>query len=120
MKKGFTLIELLAVILILGIVSLIAVPKVTDVIEDSKKGAAETSAKNYIDAVDGVVGISLLKENPITDGTKNVGDIEVKIKGELPSAGTIVIERGSVKSADLIVNGYHITCDNMGKCSVAE
>ena len=45
MKKGFTLIELLAVILILGIISLIAIPKVTDVIEDAKKGAAETSAE---------------------------------------------------------------------------
>ena len=32
MKKGFTLIELLAVILVLGIIALIAVPKVVNII----------------------------------------------------------------------------------------
>ena len=36
MKKGFTLIELLAVILILGIITLIAIPKISDVIKESK------------------------------------------------------------------------------------
>ena len=33
MKKGFTLIELLAVIVILGIITVIAVPKVLDIIK---------------------------------------------------------------------------------------
>ena len=36
-KKGFTLIELLAVIIILSVVSLIAVPIVINVIEKTKK-----------------------------------------------------------------------------------
>ena len=35
-KKGFTLIELLAVIVILSIIMIIAVPKILDVIENSK------------------------------------------------------------------------------------
>ena len=35
MKKGFTLIELLAVILILGIIALIAIPTVTNMIEEA-------------------------------------------------------------------------------------
>ena len=40
-KKGFTLIELLAVIVILAVIALIATPAVLNIIEDSKKAAAE-------------------------------------------------------------------------------
>ena len=37
MKKGFTLIELLAVILILGIIALIAIPTVNNIIGEAKE-----------------------------------------------------------------------------------
>lgn len=51
MKKGFTLIELLAVIVILAIISLIAVPIVIHIINDSKKSSEEETVKLYIDSV---------------------------------------------------------------------
>ena len=35
-KRGFTLVELLAVIIILGLVGLIAIPSITRMLEDSK------------------------------------------------------------------------------------
>ena len=47
-KKGFTLIELLAVIVILAVIALIATPAVLNIIEDSKKSAAEASARNIV------------------------------------------------------------------------
>ena len=49
-KKGFTLIELLAVIVILAVIALIATPAVLNIIEDSKKAAAEASARNVVSA----------------------------------------------------------------------
>ena len=52
MKKGFTLIELLAVIIVLAIIALVAVPQVLKVIEKSQKGASESSAYGYIDAIE--------------------------------------------------------------------
>ena len=50
-KKGFTLIELLAVIVILGIITVIAVPKVLDIINKSKESAVSSSIKLVKDAI---------------------------------------------------------------------
>ena len=44
-KKGFTLVELLAVIVILAVILIIAMPKITDVIKNSKIASFESSAK---------------------------------------------------------------------------
>ena len=47
-KKGFTLIELLAVIIILGVLMIIAIPAVTSYIQNSRKSAYISSAKEII------------------------------------------------------------------------
>ena len=50
--KGFTLVELLAVIVILAIILVIAVPKVMDIINDSKKATLESTAKMIASAAE--------------------------------------------------------------------
>ncbi len=47
-KNGFTLIELLAVIIILGILMIIAIPSVTKYISDSRKSSYVDTAKEII------------------------------------------------------------------------
>ncbi len=47
-EKGFTLIELLAVIIILGILMLVAIPSVTTYINSSRKSAYVDTAQQYI------------------------------------------------------------------------
>ena len=47
-NKGFTLVEILAVFVIIGILSLIAIPSVSNAIESSRKEALIEQAKTYL------------------------------------------------------------------------
>lgn len=50
-NKGFTLIELLAVIVIMGILMMIAIPAISRAILNARKDTFATTAKKYLDAV---------------------------------------------------------------------
>ena len=53
-KKGFTLVELLAVIVILGIILLITVPKITNTIDNSKESSLRSSAMMVASSIEKV------------------------------------------------------------------
>ena len=50
-SKGFTLIELLAVLILISIIVVISMPKILNVIEQSKIKAYEQSSNSISDAV---------------------------------------------------------------------
>ena len=62
-NKGFTLIEILAVIVILGIIMLIAIPNVSKNIADSRKAAYVTSIQKYIESARQEVQTYSIKAN---------------------------------------------------------
>ena len=125
-KKGFTLIELLAVIVILAIIMVIAVPKILDVIENSRRTAAIESAQFFIEAVNTnnqLASTSLdIGYELYRDGKYNVSYVKntLKLKNTWPSDNSIFrVSNGKVKTACLKVNNYNISCD--GKwCNITD
>ena len=124
-NKGFTLIELLAVIVILAIIALIATPIILDVIDTAKKGAAESSALGYIDAVEKQVMLAEVDtaSTKIPMGTYTVKDLAtlgVDVKGDQPYGaksdetttdkyGIVTInDKGAVSAAWLIIGDYNV------------
>lgn len=110
MKKGFTLIELLAVIVILAIIALIATPMILGVIENAKKGAVESSANGYIQAIEKQSLTDIINGGAeLKDGVYDVPIENVSIKGEPPKAGWLVVEKGEIKDYSFSIDGYIVS-----------
>ena len=95
MKKGFTLIELLAVILILGIIALIAIPTVNNIIQEAKYGAFKSSSDNIMKSMEESCQMSLIKnQQPVLqyDFVNGSSSYELNIKGKLPDEGYVILD----------------------------
>ena len=119
-NKGFTLIELLAVIVILAILMVIAVPKILNVIENSRKSAAESSIKLVKDAIRSqVTSESMMGTNFTSDEsgcyTFNFDDQtsgnakELQLKNKENITGTIKYCNGNFTNNTLSFNGQDMS-----------
>ena len=122
-EKGFTLIELLAVIVLLAILMVIAVPKILNVIENSRKSAAESSIKLVKDAIKTqVTSGSIMGTNFTSDEsgcyTFNFDDQtsgnakELQLKNKENIKGTIKYCNGKFSDDTLVFNGVEIKEEN--------
>ena len=92
-RKGFTLIELLAVIIVLAIIALIAMPIIFNVIENAKLKSLENSAYGVVDAV----RLYYMENLMNTDNGEiplNGSVTTLSISGEHPTGGTWIIQNG--------------------------
>ena len=109
-NKGFTLIELLAVIIIISIITVVAVPKVLDVVENSKKQTSIESGQLYTRAVNQSIAFSDLDSNNYSSflksgqsvySVKELSSVTVKNK---PTSGSVTINNNRVTGANLCIN----------------
>ena len=112
-RKGFTLIELLAVIIVLAIIALIAMPIIFNVIENAKLKSLENSAYGVVDAVRLQYMENLMNsengEVPLEGSVTTL-----TLSGEHPTYGTWEIKNGKE-----ITTGRGIKIENVTFASMA-
>ena len=86
-RKGFTLLELLAVIVILAILLMIAIPKITQYISNSRKNSYIATIRDFVDSVR-------------KDATSEIYDFPIaKSDVTIVSINMVGLEKGGIKSA---------------------
>ena len=105
-KKGFTLIELLAVIVILAVIALIATPAVLNIIEDSKKSAAEASARSIVGAAKTHYMQNIMDNKP--NSNVDLSTNTLKYDGEQAKKGLLSYDTNGNVTGKMYISGYCI------------
>ncbi len=112
MKKGFTLIELLAVIVILAVIAVIATPAVLNIIEDSKKSAAEASARSIVGAAKTHYMKNIMDNK--TNSNIDLSTNTLKYDGEQAKKGLLSYDTNGNVSGKMYISGYCIEVSSNG------
>ena len=111
MKKGFTLIELLEVIVILSVITLITVPMITNVIEESKKKALTSSIQGLVESAnlyaienDGVYEFLFDKEH---QGSTKKGE-SLDYRGAIDGEGKLYLDKEGNVSICISNDKYYV------------
>ena len=114
-SKGFTLIELLAVIVIMGILMMVAIPSISRVIENSRKDTFVDIAKSYANAAktlwtaDGLVcttTIDASNSSTVVSSATDDGDYYININTKDNSLPVLLDQGGKSSWGNRDVVGY--------------
>ena len=105
-SKGFTLIELLAVITIMGILMMVAIPSVTRTIENSRRDTYADLAKSYVNTLRNSVLSDELKCGDYSVGATPDGVYYFAIDSENQSTKDLMESGGTSSWSNAAVSGY--------------
>ena len=111
-RSGFTLVELLAVIVILAVIAVIATPAVLNIIEDSKRSAAEASARNIVSAAKSYYMQNLMDNKP--NSNVDLSTNTLKYDGEQAKKGLLTYDTNGNVSGKMYISGYCVEIQNDG------
>ena len=111
-ELGFTLIELLAVITIMGILMLVAIPAVSRTIENSRRDTFANLAKSYINTVTNAIIADELACGSVNVSATDVGTYYFKIDSTAQQTKDLMEKGGTSAWGGNDVKGY-VTA-NMG------
>ena len=104
-NKGFTLIEPLAVILILGIIALIAIPTVNSILKESRTGAWKSTASQMTKAAENYFQLKQIKNQDYVVDFKTGKASNNKFftdKGQTSAAGDAALNLGTSGNKDKV------------------
>ena len=96
--KGFTLIELLAVITIMGILMMVAIPTVSRTIENSRKDTFIDTVNQYINGAKNMWAADNLKCGEYLSSAVATGTYYVGVNTAQPSSLPVLLEQGGKSS----------------------
>ena len=97
-SKGFTLIELLAVITIMGILMLVAIPAVSRTIENARRDTFMDTAKAYANAIMTAVAADEIICSNLNLSSRGEGYYYVKFDTSNGNSATDLLEQGGKSS----------------------
>jgi len=106
-EKGFTLVELIAVIILLGIIALIAIPTVNELLKEARMSAFEDTAYGLVRAGTLYYQKQELKDEVTSNITFTFPEASgLEVSGKKPSSGTMIVDiDGNVQLA--VSNGRY-------------
>ena len=115
-NKGFTLVELLAVIIVLGIIMVIVIPKIGDAYNASRKKIAYENAQRLVKSFDEYYVRKKIRSNDIEceyDFTNDLNECsDFSFDGEKPISGYLELSDSGSINGNVVFNKYSFSVVN--------